>query len=214
MGDSGSPGPKLVAGIPRSAKNATSVQPSFALGWPPAAATSRASSGSPNPGGADGARSSTSMRSPRARSRAGASNASTAARASSAERSGAKRWLSVTVAESGTTLPATPPRTPTACSASRYAQPSITGLAARVAGNELQHRAQPVDGVDAQSRGGPCGPARRRRSRRVATHPDIPPPRAALVGSVRMAASPTSRSGRSANSRERPLCFLATSSHA
>ena len=46
---------------------------------------------------------------------------------SAAERSGAKRWFTTRRARSGTTLPATPPSTNTACSASRYSQPSITG---------------------------------------------------------------------------------------
>ncbi len=122
-----SPGPKLVAGIPCSEKKATSVHPSFASGGQPDAATSRASNGSSRPGRADGARSRTSMRSPRSGSSDGPSRCSMAATASSALRSGAKRWLRVTVAESGTTLPATPPRTPTACNASRYWHPSITG---------------------------------------------------------------------------------------
>ena len=68
----GSPGPKLVAGMPCSAKNATSVQPSLARRARPATATSRANRGWPRSGGAAGAASISSTWSPSSASRAGA----------------------------------------------------------------------------------------------------------------------------------------------
>ena len=52
---SGSPGPKLAAGTPCSQKEATSVQPTLARGSVSVAATSAASSGWPNEGGAPSA---------------------------------------------------------------------------------------------------------------------------------------------------------------
>ncbi len=202
----GSPGPKLVAGTPRAAKRATSVQPSLARGGPPLASTSDFSRGWPRPGGAATAKSTTS-------------NPSTSptisrneASASSGDRSGAKRWLRTTVARSGTTLPATPPSMPTADSASRNTHPSISTL-------------RPPNAATAVS----TGPRRwmaltpsqgraewARTPVWVTTTRIVPWQPASImapVGSARTAASAATRSGRSRNRRSMPLYLESISSH-
>ena len=88
--------------------------------------TRRASSGWSSPGGAPGATSTTSTTSSpleierRSRRARGAS-------ASAAVAIGGEAVVDHEDGPSGTTLPATPPSTRTACSASRYSHPSITG---------------------------------------------------------------------------------------
>lgn len=105
--------------MPSAAKRETSVQPYFALGTAPVAATNSAAAGADRPGSAPGERSVTTSGNPSNTSR-------TCATACSADRSGANRKFTVTTHSSGTTLPATPPPIRTACSPSRYSQPSMS----------------------------------------------------------------------------------------
>ena len=91
-------------------------------------------------------------------SSAGASSARTAASASAASRSGAKRWLSVTVARSGTTLPATPP-----VDAHRLQRLAVLAAVEHRAAlghglDERQQPPEPVDGVASHPRPGGVGP--------------------------------------------------------
>ncbi len=118
------------------------------------------------------------------------------ASACSTVRSGANRWLTSTVASSGTTLPATPPATSTTWSCSTYSQPSSTGSPA-LDRRPRRSAAGPAGGWRCDrcrvGRCGPGAPAREIRTRRVPWQPaSTTPP----VGSPRMAASAASRSGR------------------
>ena len=148
---SGSPGPKLAAGTPWAQNVATSVQPTLARGGRPVPATRAASSGWSSDGGAPSASSIDLATRRRARPRATGRRAPPGhRRAAAPSRSGAKRWLTVSVARSGTTLPATPPSTATACSCSTYPQPSSDGRRPSHPATGREHRRQAVDGVAAR----------------------------------------------------------------
>ncbi len=153
-----SPGPKLAAGMPSSAKRATSVQPSLASTprWLRATrvAHQRVAGRRRGAGGhvdhlervavvEVGRATTTSRRGPRPRP---------------AVRSGAKRWLMVISARSGTTLGATPPSMATTCRASRNWQPVDQGLALVAGRDRVDHRGGPVDGVAPHPGTGGVGP--------------------------------------------------------
>ncbi len=208
---SGSPGPKFAAGTPRSAKKATSVQPTLARGGTPEAATRAASTGSPSDGGAPAAASTSSQWSPG--SRWGASSSRTVDSAWATVRSGANRWFTTTVARSGTTLPATPPSTETTWSCSAYSHPSMTGrrpsypsIAVRTPASRWM-AFRPAWGRAVWAR----SPVRVTRRRIVPWQPASTTP---SVGSPRTATSASRRSGRTSHRRRSPLCSRATSSPA
>jgi len=98
----------LAAGMPLSAKKATSVQPSLALGGEPEASPRAFSNGWPSDGGQEGLESTSSTSSPTEPSRQASRYDESQAKAAFASRSGAKRWLIYTLAKSGMTLEATP----------------------------------------------------------------------------------------------------------
>ena len=126
----------------------------------------------------------------------GASSARTSSAASASVRSGAKRRLRVTVARSGTTLPATPPDTSTAWSASRYSQPWMTGR--RSSNPSTRRRSAPRRWMALRPIHGRAVWARcPRRVISMRSVPWQPASSSPPVGSPRMATSPASRSGRS-----------------
>ena len=167
-----SPGPKLAAGMPAAANRLTSVQPSFARTSQVVAIAqaSRAAGGQPRRRGVGHVDHLDHVALLEER---GEHLLDVGLRLGRAVRSGANRWLIVTTARSGTTLPATPPSTNTACSASRNSHPSSTGSAPLVVVERRQHPAGPVDGVAAHPRPGRVGraPASVTRSRIVPWHP-------------------------------------------
>ena len=111
--------------MPAAANRLTSVQPSLARTSRPLRSRSAASSGCVSPGGAGGATSTTVTVSPS--SRYGASTVFDVRQRLLRGPVGSEAVVERHDRPSGTTLPATPPSTNTACSASRYWQPSITG---------------------------------------------------------------------------------------
>ena len=158
---SASPGPRLHAGTPSAAKRATSVQPELGRDREAVPSIERARGSGCRGRARPPARcrrrrtSSPSLRAP-ARG-APAPSAS----ASASVRSGAKRWLRVTVATSGTTLPATPPSTAHRLERLAVLAPVDHRPPLLEALDEAQERAQAVDGVAPHPGPGGVGPAPR-----------------------------------------------------
>ncbi len=168
-----SPGPKFAAGMPCAAKRATSVQPSLARTSSPFRSISERSNGCVSAGGAPSAQSTISNVSP---STASAKSSSRSHRLGVGQRSDRARsdGSRASRARSGTTLPATPPSTSTACTASRYSQPSMTGR--RSSYDSSRSSTDRTGGSRCvPSRAEPCARGRRRGRSRRASCPGTPP---------------------------------------